>query len=203
MKNCFVVGNGTSREGLYNLDKLKQYGYVIGCNGVHIEATPNTIVALDQEPAQTLWAMQRKRGFSLITRDAKTHIIKCNGIQIGRMADIAKGRCHNSGIIALWYALSFIKPDCIYLIGYDFFRPVSGQPRNEMYTNKYITGLSMYVVNGVETLARDYPTTHIERVGAISSSDVFFFANTFRRLKFSEQLPREFSAALAGKRKVG
>lgn len=46
LPKAFVLGNGTSRSGI-DLDKLKSYGTVYGCNALYREFTPDHLIAVD------------------------------------------------------------------------------------------------------------------------------------------------------------
>ena len=48
------LGNGQSRQGL-NLNKLKQYATVIGCNAIYRDFTPDILVALDSRIAHEIY----------------------------------------------------------------------------------------------------------------------------------------------------
>jgi hypothetical protein len=46
MSNVFCIGNGTSRKD-FNLEKLKPYGKIYGCNALYRTFTPDVLVAVD------------------------------------------------------------------------------------------------------------------------------------------------------------
>jgi len=47
MKRVFCIGNGESRKGV-NLDALRKFGKIYGCNAMYREYTPDVLVAVDQ-----------------------------------------------------------------------------------------------------------------------------------------------------------
>lgn len=47
MTKAFVLGNGTSRQGV-NLNQLRQHGKIYGCNALYREFTPDVLVATDR-----------------------------------------------------------------------------------------------------------------------------------------------------------
>ena len=46
MSNVFCIGNGTSRKN-FNLEKLRPYGKIYGCNALYRTFTPDVLVAVD------------------------------------------------------------------------------------------------------------------------------------------------------------
>ena len=46
VENIFCIGNGESRIG-YDLDKLKPYGKIYGCNAMYRDYTPDVLCAVD------------------------------------------------------------------------------------------------------------------------------------------------------------
>ena len=46
MSNVFCIGNGTSRKN-FNLEKLRPYGKIYGCNALYRSFTPDILVAVD------------------------------------------------------------------------------------------------------------------------------------------------------------
>jgi hypothetical protein len=46
MSNVFCIGNGTSRKN-FNLDKLRPYGKIYGCNAIYRTFTPDVLTAVD------------------------------------------------------------------------------------------------------------------------------------------------------------
>ena len=47
MSKAFCIGNGESRKGV-NLDALRKFGKIYGCNAMYREYTPDVLVAVDQ-----------------------------------------------------------------------------------------------------------------------------------------------------------
>ena len=46
MKRVFCIGNGESRRD-YNLQNLRQYGKIYGCNAIYRDFTPDVLIAVD------------------------------------------------------------------------------------------------------------------------------------------------------------
>ena len=47
MKRVFCVGNGESRRNV-NLEVLRKFGKIYGCNAMYRDFTPDVLVAVDQ-----------------------------------------------------------------------------------------------------------------------------------------------------------
>ena len=45
-KKVFCIGNGESRKD-FNLERLRQFGKIYGCNGLYRDFTPDVLVAMD------------------------------------------------------------------------------------------------------------------------------------------------------------
>jgi len=46
MSNVFCIGNGTSRKN-FNLDKIRPYGKIFGCNAIYRTFTPDLLISVD------------------------------------------------------------------------------------------------------------------------------------------------------------
>ena len=46
MKRVFCIGNGESRQG-FDLEKLRQYGTIYGCNAIYRDFMPDVLTAVD------------------------------------------------------------------------------------------------------------------------------------------------------------
>jgi len=46
MSNVFCIGNGTSRKN-FNLEKIRPYGKIFGCNAIYRTFTPDVLVSVD------------------------------------------------------------------------------------------------------------------------------------------------------------
>lgn len=53
MTRAFIIGNGTSRQG-FDLDSLRPYGKIYGCNALYREFTPDVLVATDRPIANEI-----------------------------------------------------------------------------------------------------------------------------------------------------
>lgn len=54
MKNIFVIGNGESRKN-FDLNLLKPYGLIIGCNAICREFDPDIVVCVDEKITDEVW----------------------------------------------------------------------------------------------------------------------------------------------------
>lgn len=53
MSTAFILGNGISRQGI-DLNQLRTYGPIYGCNALHREFTPDVLVATDRPIATAI-----------------------------------------------------------------------------------------------------------------------------------------------------
>jgi hypothetical protein len=53
MTRAFVLGNGVSRRGI-DLEQLRLYGKIYGCNALYREFTPDVLVATDRPIATAI-----------------------------------------------------------------------------------------------------------------------------------------------------
>lgn len=108
---AFIIGNGKSRIGL-DLERLKPYGYVIGCNALIRDFTPDYVVALDQKMEREIDAS----GY-----DGRKLYRHNNGQK--RPAprtriEVPRGQTVNSGLAAIHLALK-LKCHDLWLVGFD------------------------------------------------------------------------------------
>ena len=59
IKVAFLIGNGTSREGL-DLELFRNKGTIIGCNALHRDFTPDTLMAVDQKMIDEIGGLKWK-----------------------------------------------------------------------------------------------------------------------------------------------
>lgn len=55
MSRAFVIGNGKSREG-FDLEQLRQYGKIYGCNALYRDFEPDYLVAIDDKITEEIEA---------------------------------------------------------------------------------------------------------------------------------------------------
>jgi len=54
MKRVFVIGNGESRAGI-DLEQLRQYGKIYGCNSLYLDFTPDALIAVDDRMVHKIY----------------------------------------------------------------------------------------------------------------------------------------------------
>lgn len=107
-KTAFVLGNGTSRQGL-DLEKLSRLGPVYGCNALYRDFVPELLVATDQPIASAIEQSGYPKKHRFITRRPTP----------GSGAEkIQHNYNWSSGPIALTYAC-LEGADQIFLLGFD------------------------------------------------------------------------------------
>lgn len=47
-RTAFIIGNGKSREG-FNLESLRKFGTIYGCNAIYRDFIPDYLIAIDQK----------------------------------------------------------------------------------------------------------------------------------------------------------
>jgi hypothetical protein len=111
-KIAFVLGNGRSRLQL-NLNELKKYGVIYGCNALYREFSPDYLIAVDEkmvrEIHETGWQYKHE-----VWTNPNKGIIKLPGF---KFFNPHKG--WSSGPTALWLASTY-EYDHIYIIGFDY-----------------------------------------------------------------------------------
>lgn len=112
-RSVVVVGNGFSRKP-YNVEKIKQYATVIGCNALYRDANPHTLVAVDR---------------SMIREIEKNW----NGHLVTPYEESSEKPYRYSGYLALKYAAS-LDPAQIFILGFDY----RGARTNRKTKRKYI-----------------------------------------------------------------
>ncbi len=55
MSRAFIIGNGKSREGV-DLEQLRQYGKIYGCNALYRDFEPDYLIAIDDAITQEIRA---------------------------------------------------------------------------------------------------------------------------------------------------
>jgi len=124
---AFVVGNGTSRKDI-NIEKLKIYGTLYGCNALYRECKPDYLIAVDTKMILEI----NQQGYQ------KTNTVWTNyNRAYEKLKDFnffkpSKG--WSSGPTALWFAAQqgF---KTIYILGFDYKGLDSGKKFNNMYAD--------------------------------------------------------------------
>ena len=114
---AFVIGNGESRKPV-DLEKLRNHGYIFGCNALVRDFHPDYLVALDRKMEKEIeksdydgykiyrYIGARKPG-RIPPKSPKTYVL-----------NITPRECVNSGVAAVYLALK-IGLTNIWLLGFD------------------------------------------------------------------------------------
>jgi len=165
---AFVLGNGTSRQGI-DLTKLQQAGKIYGCNALYREFAPDVLVATDIPISERI----QKSGYAL-SNCFYTRLVLDN---LGALRIPEDYFTYSSGPAALGIAADqgFEK---IYLLGFDM-GPLKDETYNNIYadTEFYKKSQSAPVtpVNWIaqlESIAKKYPTTQFIRVVGTNTANI-------------------------------
>ena len=129
MTVAFVVGNGTSRKPI-DLNALKKYGKVYGCNALYREFNADYLVAVDVKMILEINHSKYQMNHEVWTNPNK----QFHGMQGFHMFQPSKG--WSSGPTALWLA-STHKHDTIYILGFDFHGLHDKQGNRSRVNNLY------------------------------------------------------------------
>lgn len=108
----FVLGNGKSREGI-QLDLLKMYGKVYGCNAIYRDFLPDYIVAVDTKMVIELNANKIQHKIPVWTNPNKAYF------QMTGFNFFNPSKGWSSGPTALWLASEHDYEE-IYILGFDY-----------------------------------------------------------------------------------
>ena len=123
-KIAFVIGNGTSRSPI-NLESLRPFGKIYGCNALYRDFIPDYLVAVDTKMILEInrEGIQHKVETWTNPNRAYANMTGFNFFQP------SKG--WSSGPTALWFASDMTEYDTIYILGFDF--EGTGQLVNNIY----------------------------------------------------------------------
>ena len=111
-KTAFVLGNGTSRKSI-DLQNLKKYGLVYGCNALYREYQPDYLVAVDTKMILEINQAGYQHSHQVWTNPNRAYHTM-NGFNF---FNPSKG--WSSGPTALWLASTHDTQD-IYILGFDY-----------------------------------------------------------------------------------
>ena len=83
VENIFCIGNGESRIG-YDLDKLKPYGKIYGCNAMYRDYTPDVLCAVDMGIMHEIYNSGYAQNNSCVFRDWNRILVKCTNNYYGQ-----------------------------------------------------------------------------------------------------------------------
>ena len=118
---AFVLGNGTSRLTV-DATKLKDFGYVYGCNAIYREMEPHVVVAVDVKMVNEIIQSGYHRTNAVWTNPNKGVITKHH------INFFSPHKGWSSGPTALWFACTQGHTE-IYVFGFDY-QGLSGKFNN-------------------------------------------------------------------------
>lgn len=161
IRRSFVLGNGRSRIGV-DLNKLKNYGKIYGCNALYREFNPDCLIAVDQKMVEEIC----KSGYQLHNEVWTNQNTRYKDLQ--NLNFFKNPRGWSSGPTAL-------HKSCIdgnveaYILGFDYYG--IGENFNNVYADtlnyKKSTENATYYGNWLrqtETLFGEYPHVTFYRV---------------------------------------
>ena len=181
----FVVGNGLSREG-FDLERLRGYGTIVGCNRLHETFEPNYLVGIDTRMHPALHeAVKKPHSWKWINRDVDNneHVITVDGVTVVKVEDINNGFINNAGLCATAFLAEILRVDEIYMIGIDWFLPVEGRVNN-IFEETGNRRQSKGIEKVWNTIPERNPGTKFHRVGAIPEADRAFYYERLEGFKF-------------------
>jgi hypothetical protein len=187
MSTAFVLGNGLSRKEI-DLENLRHFGPVYGCNALYRDFTPTVLVSTDRPISERI----QDSGY------AKTHRFYTRKPLPGSGANIIPQKYfgYSSGPVAASVA-GFDGASVIYLIGFDM-GPVNNH-FNNMYADtefyKKSSAAPTYTGNWARqlcTIMRDFGGTAFVRVHGNTTAHIDDFKpiKNFRTMPMTEFLNR-------------
>jgi len=168
MTAAFVLGNGISRQQI-DLNLLKTFGRVYGCNAIYREFEPDVLISTDAPISERI----QHEGYSLTHTHYTRKPLPDTGAQ--RIAKQYFG--YSSGPVAVGQA-AIDGARVVYLIGFDMGPTGTGRFNNcyadtEFYkkssANPTFTG---NWVRQLKQIARDFPKTSFFRVAGNTTAEI-------------------------------
>lgn len=160
MTQAFVLGNGISRQEI-DLQQLRQFGTIYGCNALYREFAPDVLVATDRPIAEQIQNSGYPQKNTFYTRRP------IDGSGAHRLPSEYFGYSSGPNAVGLAARAGHIH---IYLLGFDL-GPTLEQKFNNIYAGtefyKKSTDAPTYTGNWVKQLAKitkDHPDTNFIRV---------------------------------------
>jgi len=172
MTTAFVLGNGVSRQAV-DLNQLKPYGKIYGCNALYRDFTPDVLVATDRPISTQIQELGYSAKHRFYTRKP------IEGLGALKVPHDYYG--YSSGPIAS--ALAAIdQHHLIYLVGFDM-GPINNK-FNNVYadTDFYRKSDATPVFTGnwvkqIRKITEDFPKSQFVRIQGKTTADIAEFAN--------------------------
>lgn len=168
MKTAFVLGNGISRL-VVDLNSLRTYGKIYGCNALYREFIPDVLVATDRPISQAIQESGYAKNNSFYTRK----ILTDSGAKVIPQPYYG----YSSGPVALALA-ALEQHHKIYLLGFDL-GPDTNQKFNNVYAGtefyKSQNSTQTYTGNWVKQItqiARNFPKIQFFRVHGTTTAEI-------------------------------
>lgn len=168
MSIAFVLGNGTSRSTV-DLNQLRSFGKIYGCNALHREFVPDVLVATDRPIATAI----QESGYSLRNKFYTRKPID----KLGALRVPAEYYGYSSGPIATGIA-ALDGHTQIYMLGFDM-GPTAENRINNLYAGtefyKPSTALPTFTGNWIKQIsqiAKDFPNTQFIRICGNNTANI-------------------------------
>lgn len=167
MTIAFVLGNGVSRKAV-DLDTLKLYGKIYGCNALYREFTPDVLVSTDKPIAEAIQQSGYSKNNVFYTRKPIA------GLGAKLLPRLYQGFSSGPNALALASTDQLSK---VYLLGFDFGGNMGFFNNIYADTDFYKKSLDKptYSGNWIKQIAKvcnDFPTVQYIRVTGTTSSDI-------------------------------
>jgi len=139
---AFIIGNGPSRANI-NLEALRPYGEIWGCNALYRDFIPNYLVAVDKPMQDEIVKAEAHLHSKCIFRQTSKGRYPYSVYPTIHTFQSRKGIPNNSGLFAVYFALKQGSRD-IYLIGFDFQNPTNQTVENVYKGTKNYTSNPRY-----------------------------------------------------------
>lgn len=163
-KTSFVLGNGLSRQQI-ELNSLKPYGKIYGCNALYRDFDPDYLIAVDVKMVLELNKHKYQHKNSQVWTNPNKAYTNMSHLNIFQPS---KG--WSSGPTALWLA-SQHAPLQIFIVGFDFKGKNGGDSFNNMYadTDNYKKSVDGATYHGnwlkqTITVIQEHPKINYTRV---------------------------------------
>tara|TARA_Y200000002_G_scaffold298079_1_gene252773 strand:+ start:464 stop:1192 length:729 start_codon:yes stop_codon:yes gene_type:complete len=165
----FVLGNGLSRHPV-DLQVIKNYGKVYGCNAIYREYDPDYLIAVDVKMVLEI----NKHKYQLRNDQVWTNPNKAYN-NMSKLNFFQPSKGWSSGPTALWLA-SQHGPQQIFILGFDYTGKDGGNHFNNIYadTENYKKSIDGATYHGnwlkqTATTIKEHPRINYTRVIAIDN----------------------------------
>jgi hypothetical protein len=186
MSAAFILGNGISRQGI-DLNQLRTYGPIYGCNALYREFTPDVLVATDR-PIATAIQQSGYAGQQVFHTRRPLEGLGARPVPAPYFG-------YSSGPIACALAAQ-VGHTPIYMLGFDM-----GPDKNQQFNNVYAgtefykmpTAAPTFTGNWIKQLiriAQDFPLTQFVRIHGTTTAEItqFTAVSNFKSMDLSSFL---------------